>query len=153
MNNSRGCHCVFAATLVEGTEWLSLRGCIWSSGLVNARDGAIEGLELLRGHLLADLEEDVDVLLLEVVAGVGDAVDGGEDPGLVTQVGARDGGEVGLFTLEIGVEGGEGGAVGLEDVVHAVLLVGGEVELADGLVVVPPAAAEAEAKTHARLGT
>jgi len=29
--------------------------------------------------LLADLEEDVGVFLFEVAAGVGDAVDGGED--------------------------------------------------------------------------
>ncbi len=119
---------------------------------MGAGDGAVKGFELLRRQLLADLEEDVDVFLLKVVARVGDTVDGGEDPGFVAQIGAGDGGEVGLFVLEVGVEAGQGGAVGLEDVVHAVLLIGAQVELADGGVVVPPAAAEAETKAHVRLG-
>lgn len=100
--------------------------------------------------MLADLEEHVDVLLLEVAAGLGYAVDGGEDFGFVAKLGGREGGEVGLFVLEVGVEVDEGGAVGLKDTVHALLLVGAEVELFDGLVVVPPAASEAEEKAEVR---
>ena len=52
-------------------------------------------------------------------------------------------GEAHLFVLEVGVEVGDGGPIGLEDGVHAVLLIGVEVELFGGAVVVPPAAAEA----------
>ena len=83
------------------------------------------------------------VFLFEVGAGVGDAVDGGEDFVFVLEVGVGEAGETGFFALEVGVEVDEGGLVGLEDIVHAVLLIGVEFEFADGAVIVPPAAAEA----------
>jgi len=93
----------------------------------------------------------VGVFLFEIAAGVGDAVDCGEDFGLVAKVGVGEAAEVHLFALEVGVEVGDGGPVGLEDGVHAALLIGGEVELFGGAVVVPPAAGGAKLEAHAGL--
>ena len=83
------------------------------------------------------------VFLFEIGAGLGDAVDGREDLGFVLKVRAGEIGEADLFALEVGVEVGDGGPVGLEDGVHAALLIGREVELFGGAVVVPPATGEA----------
>ncbi len=74
-----------------------------TGGLVGAGDLVIEGVELLGIELLAHLEEHVGVLLLEVAAGVGDAVDGGEDLALILEIGVGEAGEVDLFVLQVGV--------------------------------------------------
>ena len=82
------------------------------------------------------------VFLLELAAGLGDAVDGGEDLAFVLEVGVGEAGQIDLLALEVGVEVDEGGLVGFEDGVHAALLIGVEAEFAGGAVVIPPAAAK-----------
>jgi hypothetical protein len=112
------------------------------AGLLLFGDLFFEGLELLGVQLLANLDEHVDVFLLQIAACLGDAIDGGEEPGLVLEIAGRNCGEGSLFALEVGVEREEGGLVGFEDGIHVLLLLGAEAELLASLVVVPPAAAQ-----------
>jgi len=53
---------------------------------VQPGDLLIEQLQLRWVELLADLEKHVDVLLLQIAAGPGDAVDCGKDPGFVLEI-------------------------------------------------------------------
>ena len=90
-------------------------------------------------------------LFFQIAAGSGDAVDGGEDLGLVLEVGAGEAGEANLFALEVGEEVDEGWLIGLEDAIHAGLLIGAEAEFVGGAVIVPPASFEAQLQAHAGL--
>lgn len=110
-------------------------------GLLEGGNLAVEVLELLRGQLLADLDEDAGVFFFESAAGIGDAVDGSEDLGLILEVVGGERGEEGLLTLHVEVEGYESGFVCFEDTVHAALLLGREFEMPDVGGLVPPAAA------------
>lgn len=110
-----------------------------------------QAVDLVGVHLFANLQEHVGVDFLELGAGLGDAVDLGEEGRFV---GLRRCGERCHPRLDLleGLEASrESRSILLKDRVHARLLVGTELEASGEAVVIPPAAGRAELEAGSSL--
>ena len=100
----------------------------------------LELLPLIGGQHLPDVEKHVRVGLFELSAGLGDLVDLPEHLRLIGLVGFDHGTHHDLLLLEVGVQIHQLEAVLLENVVHLLFLVIGEVDSLSDFGVIPPAA-------------
>lgn len=107
--------------------------------------GGLEFGPLVRGENGADAEEHAGMRFFELGAGLSGVVDLREDLIGVRLIGGEHGAHLGLLLFEAGAQVHELRAVLLKDVIHALLLVGGKVQLLDQIRIVPPDAGRAEA--------
>jgi len=75
-----------------------------SPQLLIAGDGAIQRSDLLRVHLLANLQQDMELRLLQIGSRLGDTVDRGKHLRFILQVFMRHGDKPVLLTLQIPAE-------------------------------------------------
>ena len=138
----------------------------WTTGAVqslpvaehHAAVATLLGLEfgpLVGGKDGADAEEHSGVSLFKLGAGLGGSVDLGEDLVGVGWVGGKHGFELDLLFFDGGLEVDELETALLEDVVHALLLIGCDSQLLNDVWVLPPHSGRTDAKAgvHAIVGS